>query len=164
MISFDLRCAGGHVFEVWFRSSADYEGQRTGGHILCPICGDHEVEKAVMAPAVGAKGNRRTVQPAPQRDNAVPMTMPGETGAEAGPDERIRALVSALAQAQAEALKSSQWVGGSFAEKARSMHYGEIDHAPIHGTTSPQEARAMLEEGVAVAPLLVPIAPPDQSH
>lgn len=161
MISFDLRCAGGHVFEVWFRSSADYEGQRTGGYILCPICGDREVEKAVMAPAVGAKGNRRTAQPMPQRDAAaVPMAMPGD----AVPDERVRALVSALAQAQAEALKSSQWVGASFAEKARSMHYGEIDHAPIHGTTSPQEARAMLEEGVAVAPLLVPIAPPDQSH
>ena len=28
MISFDLKCGHGHVFEVWFRSSADYEGGR----------------------------------------------------------------------------------------------------------------------------------------
>ena len=57
MISFDLKCAGDHVFEIWFRSSADFDSQREAGQINCPICGQSDIAKAVMAPAVGAKGN-----------------------------------------------------------------------------------------------------------
>jgi hypothetical protein len=40
------------------------------------------------------------------------------------------------------------------------MHYGETDAAPIHGQTTPQEAQALIEEGVEIAPILFPIAPP----
>jgi len=158
MISFDLKCDQAHVFEAWFRSSADYEAQREQGLIACPICGDRDVGKAVMAPAVGQKSNRRAM-PA-ERADALPVSLPGPDG----PDARVKALMSALAQAQAEALSHSQWVGASFAEKARSMHYGEIDHAAIHGTASLDDARAMLEEGLSIAPLLVPVTPPDRAN
>lgn len=65
---------------------------------------------------------------------------------------------------QADALKDSQWVGGAFPERARAIYYGEAEPATIHGTASPQEVRAMAEEGLAVAPLLVPVAPPDQTN
>jgi hypothetical protein len=155
MISFDLKCAGGHVFEIWFRSSNDFERQRATGLIVCPTCGMHEVEKAVMAPAVATKGNQRMASTPPGRFMA-----PG--GGEA--EERVRALMDALAQAQAEALKQSQWVGDSFAEQARAMHYGETDSVAIHGTANLSEAREMMEEGLPVAPLIVPIIPPDQAN
>jgi len=161
MISFDLKCDDGHVFEIWFRSSADYESQRAARQIACPYCGGTEVSKAVMAPAVGAKGNRRPAglpASAPAASQAV-ATMPDAQSA-----RRIKALMSELAEAQARALKESQWVGTAFAERARAMHYGEAEQAAIHGTASLQEARAMVEEGLAVAPLLVPIAPPDQTN
>lgn len=155
MISFDLKCGGSHVFEAWFRSSADYEAQRKAGQIACPVCGDPQVGKAVMAPAVAAKGNQRAT---------LPMAMP-EGGEGGGPDPaQIKALIQAIAQAQAEALKSSMWVGDDFATRARAMHYGEADHAPIHGRANLREARELLEEGLPVAPLLVPIAPPDQTN
>ena len=58
MIVFDLKCGAGHVFEAWFGSSADYDSQRERGLIACPLCGDAQVGKAVMAPNVAAKGNR----------------------------------------------------------------------------------------------------------
>ena len=158
MISFDLKCDGGHVFEIWFRSSADYEAQRSAGHIMCPTCGGQQVEKAVMAPAVAAKGNKRAA-----------TATAGEAQFIAGPEgaaqaEQMRALMQAMAQAQAKSLKESQWVGDKFAEQARAMHYGETDNAPIHGTAGIEEARAMLEEGLPVAPLLVPIVPPDRAN
>jgi hypothetical protein len=155
MISFDLKCAGGHVFEIWFRSSSDYERQREAGQIGCPTCGVQQVEKAVMAPAVAAKGNQRAAAA------AVPeqyLASGGESG------EQIRELMNALADAQAKALKESQWVGDKFADQARAMHYGETENAPIHGTANLREARAMMEEGLAVAPLLVPVIPPDQTN
>ncbi len=155
MISFDLRCDGGHIFEVWFRSSADFETQRAGSLIACPFCGNDAISKAVMAPAVAAKGNRASIASTQQ-----PMTI--------APDDEYRqqlaALMTAMAEAQAIALKKSQWVGADFAERARAMHYGEAEHASIHGTASTQDARAMMEEGLAVAPLLVPVIPPDQAN
>ena len=76
--------------------------------------------------------------------------------------EQVQALMQALAKAQAAALSESQWVGDKFADRARAMHYGEAEHSIIHGTANPQEARAMMEEGLPVAPLLVPVIPPDQ--
>ncbi|MBN8832032.1 MAG: DUF1178 family protein [Sphingomonadales bacterium] len=155
MISFDLKCAGGHVFEIWFRSSNDFEAQRQAGQIACPICEETQVAKAIMAPAVAAKGNQRRAQ----TGDSYMLDSPAE-----GQGDRIRALMTALAKAQAEALKDSQWVGDKFAEKARAIHYGEAEDAIIHGTANVEEARAMLEEGIGVAPLLVPIAPPDQTN
>jgi len=55
-------------------------------------------------------------------------------------------------------------VGRDFANRARAMHYGEEDHAPIHGQADPDEAAALVEEGVAVAPLPFPVIPPDAKN
>lgn len=163
MISFDLKCSHGHVFEAWFRSGADYEAQQLSGQIACPICSDVQVAKAVMAPAITAKSNQRSepVVTGQAQGNAAQAMTTGDSGPTA---EQMKVLMSALAEAQAKMLEKSEWVGNRFAERARAMHYGEADHAPIHGTAEPQEARAMLEEGLAVAPLLVPVAPPDRTH
>jgi hypothetical protein len=140
VIAFDLRCAATHVFEAWFGSSAAYEEQRAGGLIACPLCGDTDVAKAVMAPNIAAKGNQ-----APAVPDAAAM----------------KAAFAAIQQAQAEALKSSEWVGVQFADKARAMHSGKTPSAPIHGQATREEARALVEEGVPVAPLLVPVVPPE---
>lgn len=146
MIVFDLKCGGGHVFEAWFGSSGDYESQRDRSLIACPVCGDAAIDKAVMAPNVAAKGNRR-----------------GDAGAPAGkPDPKQ--LIAALAEAQAKMLEGSKWVGVAFADKARAMHLGEEAHAPIHGQASAEEAKALIEEGVPVAPLPLPVVPPEQRN
>ncbi|MCG7348653.1 DUF1178 family protein [Sphingomonas sp. ACRSK] len=138
MIVFDLRCDGGHVFESWFGSSADYADQKERGLVRCPLCDSASVEKAVMAPNVAAKGNQRTA---------------------AGADP-MKAALAALAKAQEKALEGSEWVGSRFADRARAMHLGEEATAPIHGQATPQEARALVEEGVPVAPLPLPVVPP----
>jgi hypothetical protein len=57
MIVFDLQCLdGGETFEAWFRSSADYEEQRSDGLVQCPVCLSVNVAKAPMAPSVPRKG------------------------------------------------------------------------------------------------------------
>ncbi|MCP1471656.1 hypothetical protein J3E64_003367 [Sphingobium sp. OAS761] len=154
MIVFDLKCeAHGHVFEAWFGSSADYDSQRARGLILCPICGDGSVAKAVMAPAVAAKGNRMAVpRPAETSGGDQPVVM----GAPAD-QEKMRAMIHALAKAQEKVLENSTWVGRDFADQARAMHYGEQDRASIHGEVAPAEAKALMAEGVEVAPLPLPV-------
>lgn len=139
MIVFDLRCGGGHVFEAWFASSVAYDGQRVAGQVRCPLCDDAAVEKAVMAPAIPAKGNRK------------PDLTPAA----------VKAAMTALAAAQKKALDQSTWVGPGFAKAARAMHAGERDHAAIHGQASLAEAKALVDEGVPIAPLPFPVVPPD---
>lgn len=139
MIVFDLRCVGGHVFEAWFASGPAFEEQRSRGLLACPICGTADVGKALMAPAVATKGNRQSalVQ---------------------GPREAM----AALAAVQAKVLAGSEWVGQGFAARARAMHSGDEPRTIIHGQATREEARALVEEGVPVAPLPLPVVPPDK--
>jgi hypothetical protein len=152
MIVFDLECQTlGHRFEGWFASSDDYAVQQDRGLVTCPHCGSSDVGKAVMAPNVGRKGNQTAVAPTA----AVPM-VGGDMPAQA------QELIAKLAQLQAEALKQSRWVGKGFADESRKMHYGETAAETIHGQATPEEARELLEEGIALMPLPFPVAPPDE--
>nr|WP_221364260.1 DUF1178 family protein [Sphingomonas jinjuensis] len=135
-----MRCGGGHVFEAWFASSVAYDDQRDAGQLACPLCGDESIGKAAMAPAIPAKSNR------------------------APPPATVKAALKALACEQAKALEGSEWVGGRFADRARAMHQGDEPNARIHGQASLAEAKALIDEGVPVAPLPLPIIPPEQAN
>lgn len=169
MIVFDLRCTGaGHIFEGWFASGEDYERQKAGGLLSCPVCGEGSVEKAVMAPAVGAKSNQKgaVALPASMRegnegDSGAGRTVAMHSGMDSG---KIARLMQVLARAEAEALAESEWVGRRFADQARAMHYGEEDHRAIHGEVDVREARDLIEEGVEVSPLLFPVVPPEAQN
>jgi hypothetical protein len=139
VIVFDLRCTGGHVFEAWFVSSAAFEDQRKRALLCCPMCGDSNVDKAVMAPNVAAKGNSKA------------DVTPGQ----------VKAALHALAAAQRTALEGSRWVGRDFASQARAMHVGEQAQESIHGQATVAEAKALVEEGVPVAALPLPVEPPE---
>ena len=156
MIMFDLSCDGGHRFEAWFRSSSAFEEQGRQGLLVCPHCGSNEVAKAPMAPAVPVKGNARADAPAKREQ---------ETTSQGGAlPPAIREAMQKLARLQAETIKQSTYVGDRFAEESRAMHYGEKDKALIHGKADAKEARELLEEGIAVAPLLVPFTPPEDAN
>ncbi len=141
MIVFDLRCGADHVFEAWFGSSESYEEQRARGLIACPVCGATKVEKAIMAPRLSSGG-----------------------GGGAHSPEEVKAMLGALAGAQAKALENSRWVGKRFAAEARAMHEGERKHETIHGQASPAEVKSLVADGVPIAPLPLPVVPPDQTN
>jgi len=151
MIVFDLSCEQGHRFEGWFGSSEDYEEQRDSGLLDCPQCGSFAVDKAPMAPAVPRKGNQLPALPIAGKQTMTRGPMPPVV---------VEALQK-LAEAQASALKNSKWVGNAFAEQSRAMHYGERDAETIHGQATPDEALGLFEEGIPVAPLPFPVAPPE---
>ena len=67
-----------------------------------------------------------------------------------------------LAAMQAEVLKDSRWVGDQFAETARAMHSGDIEPAQVHGQATLAEAKSLVDDGVPVAPLPLPVVPPTQ--
>lgn len=152
MIVYDLTCEeAGHRFEGWFGSSQDYDDQQARGLVACPHCGSAQVNKAVMAPRLTRKGNQQGSPPAAKAKENPPPALSKEA----------QAALRALATLQAEALKSSRWVGKNFAQNARAMHYGDREAEPIHGQATVEEARSLAEEGVEIAPILFPVAPPE---
>lgn len=155
MIVFDLECrSGAHRFEGWFGSSDDFAGQQARGLVTCPQCGSADVIKAPMAPAVPRKGNQLPAPKAPTQQAMTRAPMPPQA----------MQIMQALAAMQAEALKDSRWVGSNFAEESRAMHYGEREAEIIHGQATLEEAVALHEEGIEVAPLPFPVAPPGEAN
>lgn len=164
MIVFDLSCrAGGHRFEAWFRSSSEFTVQKAAGLLACPECGSPDVDKAVMAPAVGRKGNQIASRPI-ERDEyeaREPVMEQVPTAPVTTVTPEMRKALEKLAAMQKAVLEKSRWVGGNFADEARAMHYGERGAEPIHGQATGEEVEELLDEGVEIAPLPFPIAPPD---
>ncbi len=152
MIVYDLHCDRGHRFEGWFGSSADYDRQQERGLVTCPECDSGTVGKLPMAPSVSAKGNATVEQDKSSQSQISNQPLPPE----------LEKALKTLAKAQAKALETSTWVGEKFADEARSQHYGEKDEAPIHGKATRKQAEDLAAEGVAVAPILFPIAEPDE--
>ena len=136
MIVFDLIClAGGDRFEAWFRSNADFDWQLEQGLVQCPHCQSSDVQKAPMAPSV------------PRREGDRPGDSDG---------------LARMAALQAELIRNSRWVGGEFTDTARAMHHGEMDAEPVHGEATAEQARSLVEDGVPIAPLPLPVVPPNQ--
>ena len=138
MIRYSLRCDHGHEFESWFQSSSAYEQQEKRKLVNCPACGSAKVERAIMAPQILSKKGRETPAPA-----AAPP------------------VASTDVTAPASTVKNADNVGERFPNEARKMHYGDIEHRPIYGEASPDEARALIDEGVEVSPL--PVLPEDRN-
>ena len=158
MIRYTLRCEQDHSFESWFQDSAAYDSQAKRKLVTCPVCGSAEVAKAIMAPRiVGKKGREKA--PAP-----VEATAPVETPAtESTPlmmaqERELRAKIKELRD---HIVKNADNVGERFPNEARAMHYGDKEHRPIYGEASPEEARALVDEGVEVSPL--PTLPEDRN-
>ena len=142
MIRYTLRCDRDHEFEMWFRSSSDFDGAAAAGETECPTCGSTAVSKAPMAPAVaGTRGDDK-------------MTL-------AAPDPRKVALREAMMALRKQVVENADYVGPRFAEEARKIHYNEVEPRGIYGEASSEEASALAEEGIGFLPM--PPAPDEMN-
>jgi hypothetical protein len=156
MIRYNLRCDRGHAFESWFQSSSAYESQEKRKLVSCPACGSVKVERAIMAPQVVSKKGRdsEVAPPAAPTEVAAPASTPLLMAQE-------RELRAKLKELRDHIVKNADNVGERFPNEARKMHYGDIEHRPIYGEASPEEARSLIDEGVEVSPL--PVLPDDRN-
>lgn len=158
MIRYSLRCEQQHSFESWFQSSSAYDSQVKRKLVSCPVCGSAKVEKAIMAPRiVGKKGRGKAAEP-------VEVTAPAEAPATESTSLMMaqeRELRAKIKELRDHIVKNADNVGEKFPNEARAMHYGDKEHRPIYGEASPEEARALVDEGVEVSPL--PTLPEDRN-
>lgn len=157
MIRYNLRCDKGHGFESWFQSSSAYESQEKRKLVNCPSCGSSRVERAIMAPQIVSKKGRETAAPAPAAAPAD-VSAPAATPLLMAQERELRAKLRELRD---HIVKNADNVGERFPNEARKMHYGDIEHRPIYGEASPEEARSLIDEGVEVSPL--PVLPDDRN-
>ena len=158
MIRYSLRCERGHAFESWFQSSAAYESQEKRKLVSCPACGSVKVERAIMAPQIMSKKGREASAPATVEAPAAEATSQGSTPLLMAQELALRAKIKELRD---HIVKNADNVGEKFPNEARKMHYGDIEHRPIYGEASPEEARSLIDEGVEVSPL--PVLPDDRN-
>lgn len=130
----DLQCTHGHRFEGWFASTDDFEAQLSRKLVECPVCGATEVSRMPSAPRLNLSG--------------ATQTRPAES----------HALQAQVMRALREVLEKTENVGERFAEEARRIHYNEAPARSIRGVTTPEDAQALVEEGIDVMPLPIPAA------
>lgn len=145
----DLLCVHDHAFEGWFGSEGDFQSQFARGLVQCPLCGSAEIRKGLSAPRLNLHGPLGAAEP--RQELAHPQS------AAAG-DMTPQAMQAAWLQMARQVMARTEDVGERFASEARRMHYGEIEERAIRGQATPEQAAELLDEGVAVLPLLLPAA------
>ena len=158
MIRYALVCERGHDFESWFQDSAAYDKQVKRKLVACPHCGSAKVDKAIMAPRL-AGSRKREVQAETPTPAAPEKAQEKAPVAMISPQEQE--LRSKLKELRDHLTKNADHVGPKFPEEARKMHYGETAHRSIYGEASPEEAKALAEEGIEFHPL--PILPEERN-
>lgn len=125
MIVFELKCGEDHHFEAWFRDGKTFDAQAAAGEITCPQCGDRAIGKAPMAPRIAkSRGDAATTLATEMRQ--------------------------ALTDLRQQVESNCDYVGDSFPEEARKIHYGETQSRPIYGEATADDAKALQDEGVEV--------------
>ena len=143
MIHYQLRCREDHEFDGWFKDSAAFDRQAKLGLVECPACGDKNITRALMTPAVAKRSQPALPAPAPQ----PPPQPPAAVAAGRLPDQ-LRVLLQRMRH---EVEKNCEYVGPQFADEARKIHNGETDPRGIYGEATSEEAEALTDEGIQVA-------------
>lgn len=142
MICYTLKCAENHRFDSWFQSANAYDKLMAAGMVTCSVCGALGVEKTIMAPQVRTARKQPKTEPEPEAAKTE-----GPLSAPASPAEQALTEMRKLVEA------NSEDVGDSFASEARAIHDGDAPERSIYGQAKPEDAKALVEDGIQVAPL-----------
>jgi len=158
MIRYQLLCAHDHSFEAWFKDSAAYDEQVAYGEVQCPYCGNLDIRKAVMAPAVQT-GKTRDAQtehstPEPQ-EIAIQAAEKAADDMRGGmdPQEAAQQFLEVVHTLKTHVSETCEDVGDQFAEEVRAIHYGDAEERGIYGKATLEDPKELVEEGIDVLPL-----------
>jgi hypothetical protein len=134
MIIYDLNCEKGHKFEGWFKDRNAFEHQKSEKLIICPVCGNVDVELVPSTISIMARDVRSS-----RRGSAEEFSLPKAI-------ELFHEYVN----------KNFDDVGPKFAEVALKIHHGEEEKRNIKGTTTENEEEILRGEGLQFLKIPVP--------
>ena len=133
MICYTLQCSNKHNFDSWFANADAFETLKKKKHLSCSICGDSQIEKAIMSPNV-TSANKKKEKLKPLSQEKTPAEI-------------------ALTELKKKFEKISENVGSNFAKEARAINDGTSPERTIHGKATFEEAKSFTDEGIMIAPL-----------
>lgn len=132
---YNLCCEHEHRFEGWFSSEADFVTQSSQELIECPMCGNHQIKRLPSSPRLNLSGATARAS-----DNHVQ-------------------LQEQLMEFARKVIANTEDVGNQFAEEARRIHYKEVPEHAIRGVATVEECAELVEEGIDVMALPLPVLP-----
>ncbi len=157
MIVYKLICKNGHVYESWFKNSHVFDELKTAGHLVCEICGNDQVSKAIMAPQiVRSKQDATTLKSKnahiKEKDIKDTNVKTDQKHMDSMMDEysKVRQHLCVL---RAYVETNFDNVGDKFAEEVRAIASGEAEERSVYGRVNAKEMKSLLEEGIEVIPL-----------
>ncbi|ANH67826.1 DUF1178 family protein [Mitsuaria sp. 7] len=172
MLVLNLACEAGHAFEGWFASATDFESQQERGLLCCPLCNSASVRRMPSAPRLNlssaaepttSKSSRASGSETSPSTPSLPFVPSGPTVPDGVPPIAIE-LQKQVLQAVRTLMAKTEDVGDRFATEARRIHYGEAEERGIRGRATPDEARELADEGIAIVALPVPDALKEPQH
>ncbi len=152
---FDLGCDQGHLFEGWFRSTDDYGSQQESGQLVCPICSSSRIEKRLSAPRINLGAGQGSEAPSP-----VTVSQSAEPAHVQMPDPKTldpQALQALWLRMARLVVANTEDVGRAFVSEVRRIRDEEAPERPIRGIASAEETRELLDEGIEVLSLPLPL-------
>jgi len=153
MIVFDLLCSGGHRFEGWFGSSADFASQKERGLLSCPSCASTNIKRVPSA----TRANLGAEPPKPLKVPSAPNA-PQQSGKTPDMEGKDAFAIAQMLYSRMldELLTKSEDVGREFPAEARKIFYRESPERAIRGQATQEEHDELVGEGIPVARFPVP--------
>jgi len=153
MIRYQLLCEHNHEFEAWFRDSAAYDEQAQQGEVQCPFCGNDNVRKAVMAPAIATSRKEEVENENQQVAIEAAEKAADDLRAGTDPQEAAQMFMDVVAGLQKHVEDTCDYVGTDFADEARAIHYGDAEERGIYGEATAEQTEELRDEGIEVLSL-----------
>jgi len=127
MIKYNLKCKNKHEFESWFSDSKEFEKLRSKNMIECSFCKTKSVTKSIMLPRIANKEQKEKNNPSLKEIKKIRKDL-----------LKMRDFVE----------KNFEYVGNNFPREVRNIYYDKRKNKNIYGTTTPEEAEELSEEGI----------------
>ena len=132
MVVYDLICALGHCFEGWFDNLGDLSAQLAGHSLVCPVCGNGQINRRPSTFGLVKAGRAPEKQAESQPPDAD------------APVEMLRKWAEFSRRLERE----FDDVGQGFAEEALKMHYGVAERRGIRGLSTEPQEEMLRKEGI----------------
>ncbi len=128
MIKYNLKCPNNHEFESWFSDSEEFDKLNKSNLLECIYCSSKSISKSIMAPMISNSKMKK---------EEVKLT-----------SKNFKNEKNKLLQLRKYIEKNFDYVGKDFSKKVREVYYDKKNNKAIYGTTTPEERKDLLEEGI----------------
>jgi hypothetical protein len=128
MIKYILKCNKNHEFESWFSNSEEFDKLNKRQLLECIYCSSKKISKSIMSPMISNLSNKK------EKIEEI--------------DKGIKEEKNKLFQLRKYIETNFDYVGKDFSKKVREVYYDKKNKKAIYGTTTPEERKELVEEGI----------------